>query len=79
MRTAYSNFQLDQLEITFTQTQYPDVFVREELSNRLGIKEDRIQVWMVVSVTCCYIALSIYMHGTSDDNLSTKNALRVIN
>lgn len=43
-RTAYSNYQLDQLELVFMQTQYPDVFIREELSNRLGIKEDRLQV-----------------------------------
>lgn len=43
-RTAYSNYQLDQLELVFTSTQYPDVFTREELSRRLCIKEDRIQV-----------------------------------
>lgn len=43
-RTAYSNNQLDQLELVFSQTQYPDVFLREELAKNLGIKEDRIQV-----------------------------------
>ena len=43
-RTAYSNYQLDQLELVFTTTHYPDVFTREELSRRLGIREDRIQV-----------------------------------
>lgn len=43
-RTAYSNHQLDQLELVFAQTQYPDVFLREELAKSLGIKEDRIQV-----------------------------------
>lgn len=43
-RTAYSNYQLDQLELVFQQTHYPDVFLREEMSNRLGIREDRIQV-----------------------------------
>ncbi len=44
-RTAFSNMQLDQLEYVFENvSQYPDVFVREELSKRLGIKEDRIQV-----------------------------------
>ncbi len=36
--------QLDQLEYVFENvSQYPDVFVREELSKRLAIKEDRIQ------------------------------------
>ena len=43
-RTAYSNYQLDQLELVFAQTQYPDVFLREEMASRLGIREDRIQV-----------------------------------
>ena len=47
-RTAFSNYQLDQLELVFSQTQYPDVFVREDLSTRLGIKEDRIQVRKVL-------------------------------
>ncbi len=46
--------QLDQLEYVFENvSQYPDVFVREELSKRLGIKEDRIQVrgknWILYS------------------------------
>lgn len=48
-RTAYSNYQLDQLELVFTQTQYPDVFIREEMASRLGIREDRIQVITVVN------------------------------
>ena len=49
-RTAYSNYQLDQLELVFAQTQYPDVFLREEMASRLGIKEDRIQVIRAVNV-----------------------------
>ena len=49
-RTAYSNYQLDQLELVFTQTQYPDVFLREEMASRLGIREDRIQVIRAVDV-----------------------------
>ena len=48
-RTAYSNYQLDQLELVFTQTQYPDVF-GEELATRLAIKEDRIQVYNYVTL-----------------------------
>ena len=43
-RTAYSNHQLDQLELAFSRSHYPDVFTREDLSNKLNIKEDRIQV-----------------------------------
>lgn len=43
-RTAFSNHQLDQLELAFSRSHYPDVFTREDLSNKLSIKEDRIQV-----------------------------------
>lgn len=43
-RTAFSNLQLDQLEIAFSRSHYPDVFTREDLSSKLNIKEDRIQV-----------------------------------
>ena len=43
-RTAFSEAQLDQLELMFHQTHYPDVYAREEISKRLNIKEDRIQV-----------------------------------
>ena len=43
-RTAFSNLQLDQLELAFSRSHYPDVFTREDLSNKLNIREDRIQV-----------------------------------
>lgn len=43
-RTAFSNLQLDQLELAFSRSHYPDVFTREDLSTKLNIKEDRIQV-----------------------------------
>lgn len=43
-RTAFNTHQLDQLELLFASTHYPDVFTREETAKRLSIKEDRIQV-----------------------------------
>ena len=46
-RTAYSGFQLDQLEWVFSQTHYPDVLVRQELSARLNIQEVKLQVCTV--------------------------------
>ena len=43
-RTAFSNEQVDQLELAFRNSVYPDIGTRQMLASDLSINEDRIQV-----------------------------------
>ena len=76
-RTIFTSFQLDELERSFKDAHYPDVYAREMLSLKTDLPEDRIQVMKYLK---CPIFLKKFSSITSlQENLVTNRSVCVFN
>lgn len=50
----FTRFQLEQLELAYRMSQYPDIEMRDSLARKVDLDEGRVQVIDCVQLLHCY-------------------------
>ena len=62
-RKTVSQAQLDSLEALFAKTQYPHIFMQEELVLKTNLPKSRVQVWIKTWRTMCHQQQQQWQNG----------------